>query len=327
MQEFNGRHWRTIKGPFQLDARVTVIVPTKDRPKTLHGFLCSMAAQTYKDWELVIIDDSEDPEWHRNQGADPTRLLFEVLAGMGHRVRVVRGGGLGIPAAYDLGLQMCETPLALRQEDDQVLESDYLEILVNEYDRISTKVPQALLGRGVGAIAGLDLNPRGRMFRGPVINPDSLKNYFFWGRGLNNEAGLIPDDDQRSPVVSKFAAYRVFVLHGMWLFNVAALQEAGGFSKILGTLGHREETEASLRLEWEGWSLWLAPKAVAYHLEAGGGSRIQSKARWTHLKHIDETRFQAWLQSQMRRGRAVPVDLQPERLEWIEEQRQLSERS
>ncbi len=50
---------------------VSVIIPTHNRPKFTQEAIASVKAQTYRDYELIVIDDvmGRGPAWARNRGA------------------------------------------------------------------------------------------------------------------------------------------------------------------------------------------------------------------------------------------------------------------
>lgn len=71
-----------LSGPDQLQGRplVSVIIPVFNRPKSLTSALRSVFAQTFPDWELVVVDDASSDE------------SAEVALRIGHpgRIRVIR---------------------------------------------------------------------------------------------------------------------------------------------------------------------------------------------------------------------------------------------
>jgi len=290
--------------------RVTVQVATKDRPRELYGFLCSLLAQDYMDWDLIIVDDSIRPCWtHKN---DCVRKLLEVMARNGHNITCFQVRERGIDRSYDIALYHTHSELGLREEDDHALENGYLSELVRIYDAITREAPEDMVRKGVAAIAGLSLNPYEEKFTGSVSrNPVAMRAYFYYERGEHGRCALIPNDDQRSLIISD-KVYCVPILHGMWLFNVEALRSIGGFATI--TNGFRGETATTLRLWWEGYSLWVAPNAVAYHIPGKPAKNSHRGLGGKNVRAKCEEVFQEWLQDSAERGRPIPIDLQWERL-------------
>ena len=77
--------------------RVTVIVPTHDRPRFLREALASIFGQTFENFELIVVDDGSTDETQ------------EVLARVGDpRMRVIRQQHRGIGASLNSGLAAAE---------------------------------------------------------------------------------------------------------------------------------------------------------------------------------------------------------------------------
>jgi glycosyltransferase involved in cell wall biosynthesis len=97
-------------------ARVTVVIAAYDSEATIGQTLSSVFAQTYDDWEAVVVDDGS---------SDHTA---EVAASFGPRVRVVKtGGNAGAAAARNIAARHGNGELiALVDADDWWL-PDYLE--------------------------------------------------------------------------------------------------------------------------------------------------------------------------------------------------------
>jgi glycosyltransferase involved in cell wall biosynthesis len=70
----------------------SVIIPTFNRAEKLVRAIRSVTAQTVRDYEIIVIDD----------GADGTR---EMLDQFGSAVRYLRGGGIGVAAARNIGIK------------------------------------------------------------------------------------------------------------------------------------------------------------------------------------------------------------------------------
>jgi glycosyltransferase involved in cell wall biosynthesis len=104
-------------------ARVSVIVAARDAAATLPETLTSVAAQTYGDWDLVLIDDAS---------TDGTGELVGVL---GHRALVLRNQRpLGPAAARNLGVARASGELIATLDADDLWKPSYLERQVAAYD-------------------------------------------------------------------------------------------------------------------------------------------------------------------------------------------------
>lgn len=104
--------------------RVSVVVTTRHRPELLRRALLSLVAQTYDDWEGVVVDDS-DP--------DRAAQVRDVVAQLADpRIRLVPlHGGLGPGAARNAGLEAVTGELVAYLDDDNVMFPVWLAALVD----------------------------------------------------------------------------------------------------------------------------------------------------------------------------------------------------
>jgi GT2 family glycosyltransferase len=123
--------------------RVSVVMATHDRPRTLASQLDALRGQTLPDddYEIVVVDDASGPE--------TTRLLAAVREQAGPALHVLRRETSGGPArARNLGWRTARAPLIAFTDDD-------------------CRVAPGWLGAGLAAWDG---NPR-RFVQGPT-RPD-----------------------------------------------------------------------------------------------------------------------------------------------------------
>lgn len=96
----------------------SVIIPTRNRPASLVEAIKSVMAQTYKDWELIIVDDASDVDVRA--GIDP--FLSE-------RIRYFRNEKpLGPGGSRNRGIRMShpESTFVSLLDDDDVYLPDFL---------------------------------------------------------------------------------------------------------------------------------------------------------------------------------------------------------
>ncbi|MDE2565169.1 MAG: glycosyltransferase family 2 protein, partial [Burkholderiales bacterium] len=63
-----------------MSPRVSVILPTHDRPALLQEALASLQAQTFGDWEAVVVDDASDPPVRNDWGDARVRVVRHEAA-------------------------------------------------------------------------------------------------------------------------------------------------------------------------------------------------------------------------------------------------------
>lgn len=93
---------------------LTVIMPAFQAAATIERAIASVVAQTFMDWELIVIDDAS---------TDETAALAERCAARDPRIKVIRlERNQGAAAAMNHGWQATSTPLvAIHDADDESL--------------------------------------------------------------------------------------------------------------------------------------------------------------------------------------------------------------
>jgi glycosyltransferase involved in cell wall biosynthesis len=93
---------------------VSVVVPTFNSAATLPRAVASVARQTLRDWELIVVDDGS---------TDATRTVLEVWAQrLGERLRRVRTANRGPGAARNTGIDLARGRyVAFLDADDEFL--------------------------------------------------------------------------------------------------------------------------------------------------------------------------------------------------------------
>ena len=108
-----------------MSARVAVVVPVYDQEAWLTGAIASLLAQTFQDWECVVVDDGSPGDVRAALGdaADDPRLRL-----VGHQ----RNRGLG--AALNTGVDATSAPYVAYLPADDVMHADHLACLVATLD-------------------------------------------------------------------------------------------------------------------------------------------------------------------------------------------------
>src|SRR5690606_21044207 len=105
--------------------RVSVVVPAKDVADYIKYLLDNLKAQTFSDFEVLVVDDGS---------TDGTRAVIDAVAESDRRFRVLSSGGTGISAARNLGIDHATGEfLSFADADDQI-SPDFLRLLVESAD-------------------------------------------------------------------------------------------------------------------------------------------------------------------------------------------------
>lgn len=111
--------------------KISIIVPVYKVEQYLHKCLDSILAQTFTDWECILIDDGS-PD---NSGA-----ICDEYAQKDSRFRVIHQENKGSAGARNAGLQMAQGIYLICVDSDDWVEPDYLECLYNEAERTGADV-------------------------------------------------------------------------------------------------------------------------------------------------------------------------------------------
>jgi glycosyltransferase involved in cell wall biosynthesis len=136
---------------------VSVLLPTYDRAAYLGAAVASVLGQTFRDLELIVVDDGSTDDSDR------------VLAGIGDpRLRVVRTPHAGCAAALNAGLATARGRYVARNDSDDVWLPDLLAELVPLLDA------RPGLGMAYARCEGMDAAgaPTGATRGGPLRYPE-----------------------------------------------------------------------------------------------------------------------------------------------------------
>jgi glycosyltransferase involved in cell wall biosynthesis len=131
--------------------RVSIVVPAHNAARFLGAAIASVRAQTFSDWEIVVVDDgSRDGTWELlQQDADP-------------RVRSFRREQAGGPAvARNLALEHATGELVAFLDADDLLLPRYLESQLAYYEAACEAPPGRLASGGAGSRASQSRLARG----------------------------------------------------------------------------------------------------------------------------------------------------------------------
>lgn len=103
-----------------------MIVPTYNYARFLRESIESLQAQTFGDWECIVIDDGS---------TDDTRDIVAALLARDNRIRYFWREHTGVSAARNIGLAASSAPYIQFLDADDLLEPDKLRIHVEYLDR------------------------------------------------------------------------------------------------------------------------------------------------------------------------------------------------
>lgn len=264
--------------------RVEVTIPTKNRYEFLSLCLLSLTNQTYDNWDVLIIDDSDNPS---NLTTIPfISPLLNWMRNSGHEWRVVFGQKAGPHKCHQIALDAAKSNLILRVDDDCTLSSEYIETLVKTMQE----------KEHCAGVSGLVLDPSV-----PLISQAMPENW----KEIKEFSGKVWEVDGKpihSPAL-QWCVHRdketkpVEHLHSTFIYKKAIALAVGGWSEMnLSKVGMTEETWFSYKIHLAGWNMYVNPNTVAWHMKApSGGTRTdREKEDLTKLYMDDRRKFDEW---------------------------------
>ena len=118
---------------------ISVIVPVYNAEKYLHRCLDSILAQTYKDFELLLIDDGS---------TDASGRICDEYAQRDPRIRVFHKANGGVSSARNVGLDNAQGEWVTFCDADDWVESCFSEIDVKRYGEDIVCFPYAVGHQG-----------------------------------------------------------------------------------------------------------------------------------------------------------------------------------
>lgn len=101
--------------------KVSVIVPVYNAEKYIKECVQSVLSQTYKDWELILVDDGS---------TDYSGLFCDQLAKCDNRICVIHQGNAGVTKARSKGVFSSSGEFVYFLDADDTIENDTLEYMV-----------------------------------------------------------------------------------------------------------------------------------------------------------------------------------------------------
>lgn len=246
---------------------IDVLLPTCNRPTALAVTLTSLIAQTFRDFRIVISDQTE--------GSNPTetgevQAVLRVLEAHGHVVeRHKHLPRRGIAEHRQFLLDQATAPYVLYLDDDVILEANIIQHLV-------TTIQTEGCGFVGSAFHGLsfrqDVRPQEQaieFWHGSVqpelVKPDTPQ----WERWrLHNAANLYHVQQALGLAVEPPRKYKVAWIAGCVLYDAEKLRSIGGFNfwRDLPPAHGGEDVLVQLQLMARYGGCGLIPSG-AYHQE------------------------------------------------------------
>ncbi len=207
---------------------VTVCICTRNRGESIAATLQSLLASTYRDFDVVIVDQSTND--------DTARAVAKTTAGDA-RFHYVRSTTVGLSAARNIAVGQARGPLIAFTDDDCEVSPEWLSVLVDRFSRYPD----------VGEVCG--------MVRAAPHDPTAGHIPIFT---VQREERI------RSP----WRMWRASGIGANMSFRREALQAAGPFDEMLGpgaALYNCDDLDMTYRVLRAGYSVLNTPDAYVLH--------------------------------------------------------------
>lgn len=116
-----GKTVRSMRCP-SVEGLVSVVLPVHNGARMVREAIDSVLAQTYPDFELIIVDDGS---------TDSTPEIVETYAARDERVRVIHQENQRLPKALSRGFRAARGEFLTWTSDDNRMKADFLERMVD----------------------------------------------------------------------------------------------------------------------------------------------------------------------------------------------------
>jgi glycosyltransferase involved in cell wall biosynthesis len=203
---------------------ISVIIPTYNRANIIAHTIENIFAQTYKNFELIVIDDGS---------TDNTQA---VLREFGSHIRVITQDNAGPAAARNRGIDVSRGEIIAFQDSDDLWKPSKLERQIALLSRLDKSVPCCLC------------NAFFRMVRGREYT-----SFDFSGIKTSYQEGIWLN-------VAEVLATRFVLFNQTVAIRRSAIEKAGSFDEKLKYL---EDYDLTLRLAMEGpWAFIREPLVI-----------------------------------------------------------------
>lgn len=275
--------------------RVVLHICTRDRATELYGLLQSLREQTFRNWDIIIIDEFYGPD-----GVTPSSIynhyfiqnMLQRIQLEGHKVVVQKSDVGGVVRNRNQAFKLQEdhfpdSPYSVRIDDDSLADPKYIQKL---YDLIITDDKIGAVGGVVPTFSGPNIVRSTSIWKKRYDRPDVFNYMEFDDKGnihVNSDDGGIQWISSNGKCI--FPSHH---LRSSFMIRNTAAKEVGYYDDAFGSGScFREESDFSLKLIAAGYKLYTDITAICWHLRTPSGGCRHNPQDYAASVQICDTYF------------------------------------
>jgi GT2 family glycosyltransferase len=213
--------------------KLSIIVVTYNSENDLHKFLPSISSQTYKEFEMVVVDNNS-----QDRSVEIVKYYFP-------EAKIIRNSeNLGFARAVNQGIEASSGEFILLLNPDTRLKEDFIEILVRKLE----EHPEA------GGVCGKLLTEDGKKIDSAGIFFSPFLRHFDRGQG-------------EEPEKYNEEVYVFGISGAAALFRRKMLEDVRFEKEYFDSsfFAYREDADLCWRAQLLGWKFLYVPSAIGFH--------------------------------------------------------------
>lgn len=236
----------------KLMPKVTIVIPAYNARKFLADCLESVCAQSFKDWNLIVVDDGS---------VDNTAAIAQLHCEQDPRITLYTQENGGVANARNRGLALADpqTEYFLFLDQDDFLHADALETLLDVLEATAS----------ASAAYGL---PQAVDERGQPLS-DDVSQAFGYARLKVSGRGMMQVEEDAPTTFESLVIWPCIATPGQVLIRASSLRNIGEFDQAAAP---SDDWDVWLRLSLEGDLLMLRRFVLG---KRGHGENVSSKGK------------------------------------------------
>lgn len=111
--------------------KISVIVPVYNSDKYIERCIRSIIFQTFKDWELILINDGS---------TDKSGIICELYANLDKRIKVIHKSNSGVSLTRNIGIEKAKGEYITFVDSDDWIEPDFFGKVINEIKQMNVPI-------------------------------------------------------------------------------------------------------------------------------------------------------------------------------------------